>query len=374
MTNALRVLRNRLRARVLQPVDNRLWGFWTVSPAPYCIHSRVHVEEIPRYASDVNVEELRRTEPRIYDDLMHRFSEYAYEFRVPLIIEPRRGWLIPRPFRVIQESFPLVNDPWDGTKPRPSTWDYFVRRRIAVTLEHAISLPFAWHNYYHFFLDALPQLLVLEALGVSRDIPVVVPEQFATTRFVTEFRQLSTLLDGRTFIVQKPGEYVRVLTTTYVAKDTSFSPALFRILDSLNHVSMAAAGPERIYLRRNPSGPRALANDLEITTIAERYGYVAVDTAKLSLREQIALFRGARLVVGIHGAGLTNIMFRRGNNLRLLEISPADLGSTHYRSLCTQLGHEYSRLSGGQLGPDRRFHLDPAQFERALRVLESGRS
>jgi hypothetical protein len=369
MISARHQWRDRIRARVLQPLDNRLWRFWNGDTKPYCIHQRAHLDAIPIYEPDVVMDGLRGREPLVHDYLVHRFTEYAYEFRLPLVIEPRRSWLIPHPMRVLEESFPMVNDPWDGVKPRPSTWSYALRQR-EVTLERAISISYAWHNYYHFFVDALPQLLLLDALGISRDIPIVVPEQFATTGFVRDFQQLSTFFDRRNILVQEPGIYVRVLEATYVAKDVFFSPALFRILDTLHPLSQAAAGPERIYLRRDPAGPRSLSNDAEIAQIAEQYGYAAVDTATLSLQEQIALFSGARTVVGIHGAGLTNILFRRGGTLRLLEVSPADLRSTHYRSICIQFGYAYQRVGGGAMDKSFRFHLPPERFEQSLRDLE----
>jgi hypothetical protein len=369
MSSAPHSWRDRIRSRVLQPLDNRLWRVWNGDTTPFRIHQRVHLDDVPAFEPDVVMDGLRSREPRVYDHLVHRFTEYAYEFRLPLVIEPRRSWLIPQPMRVLEESFPMVNDPWDGMKPRPSTWRYALRRK-EVTLDRAISVSYAWHNYYHFFVDALPQLLLLDALGVSRDIPVVVPEQFATTRFVRDFQQLSTVLEGRTIVVQEPGVYVRVLDATYVAKDVFFSPALHRILDTLPPKSPAGSGPDRIYLRRDPAGPRSLLNDAEISRIAERYGYVPVDTAPMSLREQIALFSGARAVVGIHGAGLTNILFRRGRPLRLLELSPADLRSTHYRSICVQFGYAFQRVSGGAMVENDRFFLPADRFEQALRELE----
>ena len=369
MSSALHPWRDRIRARVLQPLDNRLWRFWNGDTEPHRIHQRIHLDAIPIYEPDVVMDGLRGREPEVHEYLVHRFTEYAYEFRLPLVIEPRRSWLIPQPMRVLEESFPMVNDPWDSVKPRPSTWRYALRRR-EVTLERAISVSYVWHNYYHFFVDALPQLLLLDALGISRDIPIVVPEQFAMTRFIRDFQQLSTFFEGRTIVVQEPGVYVRVLDATYVAKDVFFSPALFRILDTLRPLAPAAAGPERIYLRRDPAGPRSLLNDAEIARIAEQYGYVAVDTATMSLREQIALFGGAQAVVGIHGAGLTNILFRRGGALRLLEISPADLRSTHYRSLCIQFGYAFQRVTGGAMDEEFRFLLPADRFEQALRDLE----
>jgi hypothetical protein len=41
----------------------------------------------------------------------------------------------------------------------------------------------------------------------------------------------------------------------------------------------------------------------------ESGGIVPVDTERLSILDQIQLFKQARLIVGSHGAGLTNVIF-----------------------------------------------------------------
>ncbi|GAN77732.1 capsule polysaccharide biosynthesis protein [Acidisphaera rubrifaciens HS-AP3] len=43
--------------------------------------------------------------------------------------------------------------------------------------------------------------------------------------------------------------------------------------------------------------------------LLQKYGYVAVELAGLSLETQIAMFRNAQSVVAPHGGGLTNLVY-----------------------------------------------------------------
>ena len=260
----------------------------------------------------------------------------------------------------------MVHDPWDGVKPRPSTFTYLARR-ATTTLDRAISVRYLWSNYYHFFFDTLPQIRLLDALGVARDVPVLVPEYVTRVPFVRDFFELSNFLQGRELLVQKRGDYTKVASHTFVAKDTYCPPAIFDVLSSLGSHLGDAAGDLRVFIRRDPGGPRALSNDAEIGDIAERHGFMIVDPATMTLREQITLFKRARVVVGGHGAGLTNIIFRNRRPLRLLELFPSDLTPDFYRGICIQFGYAYDRLLGSALDERKHFHVDAQAFEAALR-------
>lgn len=361
----------RLRARIVQPVDNRLWTFWTGNPEVHCVYRRSDVGEIPRYYPDMQLDALRATAPMIYNHVVHRFTAYVYDFDYPLTVDPRMGWLIPKAFQMLEQSFPMVNDPWDAVKPRPSTIGYLTHKAVT-TLDRAVSVRYLWSNYYHFFLDTLPQFHLLDALGVPREVPVVIPEYVSRIRFVQDFRELSDFLSGREFVVQRRGDYVKVLRHTYVAKDTCHPQAIFDVLDTLKpHLDDRGNG--KIYVRRDSRLPRALQNDAEIAGIAERHGFRVVDTAAISLREQITLFASARLVAGVHGAGLTNIIFRNRRPLTLLELFPANLAPEFYKNLCIQFGYDYERLLGGPLDARNSFYLDPIAFETALRGCSDSR-
>jgi capsular polysaccharide biosynthesis protein len=70
-------------------------------------------------------------------------------------------------------------------------------------------------------------------------------------------------------------------------------------------------------------------------------GFHIISPGKLSLADQIDAFRNARVVLGAHGAGLTNILFCRPNTT-LIEIFPA--GGVHgsaFLRIASQLDFNY---------------------------------
>jgi hypothetical protein len=87
-------------------------------------------------------------------------------------------------------------------------------------------------------------------------------------------------------------------------------------------------------------------------------GYTIVDTAKLSFQEQVSLFRGARLIVSYHGAGLANLCFV-GEGTSLLEIFSPFYTPDYFRVLAEHLGARYGCVSGIAL--DGRAHVPERQ-------------
>ena len=65
----------------------------------------------------------------------------------------------------------------------------------------------------------------------------------------------------------------------------------------------------KLFVRRDHAGGRKLRNQDEITRDLRERGFVSMDPGKLEFREQVALFANAGLVVGVHGAALTNLLF-----------------------------------------------------------------
>ena len=80
-------------------------------------------------------------------------------------------------------------------------------------------------------------------------------------------------------------------------------------------------------------------------------------------------FAGARYVVGIHGAGLVNLIFRQAAPLGLLELFPPDNLQPHYFWICRHYGCRYQALAGAAAPGEQAFRIDPALLRRALALL-----
>ena len=67
--------------------------------------------------------------------------------------------------------------------------------------------------------------------------------------------------------------------------------------------------PKLLYISRRDAANRPVTNEREVEHTLESRGFKVVNPGAVSVTEQIRLFKGARVVVGPHGAGLTNIAF-----------------------------------------------------------------
>ena len=65
-----------------------------------------------------------------------------------------------------------------------------------------------------------------------------------------------------------------------------------------------------------------MRNEAEVAGVLDRVRFTAVDPGALSVREQINTFAQAELIVGAHGAGLTNLAFA-SPGARAIELFPA---------------------------------------------------
>lgn len=68
-------------------------------------------------------------------------------------------------------------------------------------------------------------------------------------------------------------------------------------------------GYERIYISREDAHYRKLINEEDVMKVLEPYGFKRIVLGPLSAELKIQIFHSAEVVIGPHGAGLTNIVF-----------------------------------------------------------------
>ena len=139
--------------------------------------------------------------------------------------------------------------------------------------------------------------------------------------------------------------------------------------------SDAQTNGRRLFVSRTGATHRRLLNEAEAAAALEGVAQVElVTTDGMSLADEIALFREAELVVGGHGAGLSNLVFApRGTSI-------VDLASsTYWDSLFAQasavMGHSYAlvrgRTRGVRLGVPASMHDFEIDVDRLVEVVRS---
>ncbi len=166
-------------------------------------------------------------------------------------------------------------------------------------------------NYYHFLMDVLPRIGVLEqAPGIAA------PDRWyvaAQTRFQRELLDLMGIDEARRIDrIQHPHLSARCLIapgppTMYVV-NPPWVVAYLR--EHLLPAGLERVPGRHIYVTRGATvNNRGVRNEDELIRQLGERGFAAVDPGAMSVREQIEAFAQASVIVAPHGAALANTVF-----------------------------------------------------------------
>lgn len=297
-------------------------------------------------------------------------DEYLLVYEQPCIIEPKFGWALSPENKLIYPSLGFSRVPYLG---KPDARVKSLRDAPLEEYDELVSLrDTGEENYYHFYNDILVKLFFLEEkLGLGPAVPLLISRKLYERAYFQYFLA-HPYLQGRRWVVQDE-QYIRS-KRTYFCKPLTHTPHYYqRILNMVRPEDRSGAGGQRrIFITRSPQRLRFIENNAEIEVVCRELGFEVVDFDLLTLPEQIHTMAESRYVVGIHGAGLTNMLFRGSYPMGLLEIyPPSDYFPFHYIMMANQLGYQYDGLIG-QPGTHKfsgGFYVDPAELRRRVESL-----
>ncbi len=132
----------------------------------------------------------------------------------------------------------------------------------------------------------------------------------------------------------------------------------------------------KIYISRASAEHRRIENEHEILGYLEARSYEIVELEKMTVVEQIELFSTASIVLGLHGAGFSNIYFCPESTI-ICEIFSGYYHDSSYKILAHALNLKYTYLIGeskknSEIHPQKEdVYVNPRKLEFALRQLES---
>lgn len=202
-------------------------------------------------------------------------------------------------------------------------------------------------NVCHFLLDHLSRVAIYDKFC---DIPPAILLSENHPRYL-KILERARLLDRVVLPIDKKFtiQAKRLLISSNIGPNASFrhpghfcAPWVLEFLrDKLNWPS---GTPKRnIFISRHDAKGRAVLNWPEVAKTLTRHDFEVVNLSEMTLEEQMECFSSAKLVVGVHGAGLTNILFSPPGT-RILEILPPMVATGAYWILSQACKHIYSVL------------------------------
>tara|TARA_B100001057_G_scaffold125934_1_gene124766 strand:- start:8192 stop:9283 length:1092 start_codon:yes stop_codon:yes gene_type:complete len=209
-------------------------------------------------------------------------------------------------------------------------------------------------NYFHWLFDVLPRIIILRKKINLEDVDYFL---FPDTKLKFQKESLDLLeIPEKKRISSKNFRHIyadEIISTDHPCvilndplKDNENIP-IWIIEFYKNEIKSKIKinkSPKKIYIDRGDSKSniknlRTITNEMEVKKYLSSKGFEIIKLSDLSFSNQIDLFHNANTVVGLHGAGLSNILFCQPKT-KIIELKPSHVGPM-YQKLGEKLNLNY---------------------------------
>lgn len=185
------------------------------------------------------------------------------------------------------------------------------------------------NNYFHWMFDVLPRILLIKNSNLFKFNKILLPS--LKKKYQIESIRLLHLKE-KTVIQSDANKHIsseEIYATSNINNNIEkISPFIINILKKniLAEIKekQFSEKVEKIYIDRKDSNfnsNRLIINETEITSYLKSIGFAIIKLSEISFKNQIYFFNNAKYIIGLHGAGFSNLIFCK-KNTRVIEIKP----------------------------------------------------
>ena len=222
-------------------------------------------------------------------------------------------------------------------------------KKFNIEVVSIISGKDAKENYWHWLIDVLPRLIILEKELNNKKVTLLVPD------YKKEYQKdsLKYLIKNKktNFISLNRNRFSQFKKIVSCTNNENFEYLNFSLLSKLRNKILFQVKKNslilnnsynKIFISRGDStkkNRRILENNSEVEEFLSENGFKILILSKYSFLEQAAIFNKAKVIMGLHGAGFANIIFSK-KKTKIIEITSSQWPSEIKRlSQCMLLNH-----------------------------------
>ena len=198
------------------------------------------------------------------------------------------------------------------------------------------------NNYFHCLFQIAPKIWFLDSIGEIKEVNHFLLE---VSRYSFQMEIIKTLgINPKKIINLSKQKYVEVEQILVTPTFTRPEPWIcLKLRELFLSSKIDTCSWEKIFVSRNGAKYRRFAQEEELVTLLNKLGFKVLSTEGMTILEQAHVFNKAKVIVGVHGAGLANIVFCEPSS-KILELRAENhqegLGTVyeHLSSIC-QLRH-----------------------------------
>jgi hypothetical protein len=316
------------------------------------------------------------------DDKTDFETELAYQTYDVQLRFYKNAWVSPD--SVIYKNGLLVKDTVAANTYLPYyQWRHYIKKivkdkkiRLDDTYTYLLATDSWSGGHFHWFTEVLPKLSCLGSK--SAELCLLLPDTVYMREIAVPSLQQTGIDFAAIHFMQVDSFYkaTQLYYITRVSRTGQMSPS---VMQQIQKKFTTGKGTRKIYISRDNAACRKVTNESAFATMLQRYDIETVFAEKLSFSDQVNLFTSANLLIGVHGAGLTNCLFMNQGSkvieLRKKENQGSNVGYWH---LADSLGHSYGYFNGipdsdkPLVGRDAcNLFIDIELFEKQLSTLLS---
>lgn len=200
-------------------------------------------------------------------------------------------------------------------------------------------------GYFHWLCEVLPKLVDLKES--SHEFVLLLPDNDFVRKTGKETIDLLKLSFADIIFMNINAFYS--VPKMYFIPSVSEGGLNDDLLKEINKIYSGKTTPasNRLYISRRKAAFRKILNEDDLTTLMTTYGFEVISAEDFSFAEQINLFSKANMLVGIHGAGLSNALLMPQNSTIVeLRKHEGKTSNVAYWHLATALNHSYYYFNG----------------------------
>ncbi len=223
-------------------------------------------------------------------------------------------------------------------------------------IENAIFATDNWSGgYFHWLTDVIPRVLVAQKIEERENTELLVPKELEKY----DFTQITGQKLNRKIYFYDSNQVYKInklILPSHIGNSGNYDKELMQEARKLFTQSLKIESNEgtenvieqkinrKIYISRQKSRFRKINNEEQVQNLLKKYNYEIHYFEEYSFEKQIELMKQTVSLVGLHGAGLTNLLFINPNT-KVLEIrNQADKHNNCYFSLASDLEVDYYYL------------------------------
>ena len=227
------------------------------------------------------------------------------------------------------------------------------------------------NNYFHWITEVIPKLFFVKK-ATDNNFRVLLQVDN-----LSEFQKTTlNFLDIKYIQIKK--EIIFTNNIKIIPRLTEFSgyynkKYLLEIKQFFyNKISRKNRINKRVYITRKKAKIRKLINETKIIEILKTYNFLVLAFEDLTFIEQVEFMQNTEILISIHGAGLTNMIFMKEKS-KVFEFLPENTKPDKcYFTLAQNLGHEYyyqfCKITG-EFHTLSDFIIDHIEFEKKLKFI-----